>query len=244
MQKTIQAAAVLLGLVLLAGCGEDKAVPDNNTGCGDKTKSGCGESTDAGDTSANNALAQCEGFIIQQTIDESKTGWKQNLTRPPEFKFDTKDQYFWNLATSHGDIKVKLWPAVAPMHVSSTIYLTQVGFYDGIVFHRVITGFMAQGGCPIGAGSGGPGYKYMGEFDPKVKHDRGGLLSMANAGPGTDGSQFFLTFKATPWLDMKHTLFGEIVEGREVLRAIEKLGSKGGQPRAKITINKATITVK
>ncbi|MEE8107168.1 MAG: peptidylprolyl isomerase [Planctomycetota bacterium] len=237
MQKTFQAAVVLLGLVLLAGCGEDKEAVGGGASGGD---------TYTPDPSLKGALAQCENFVIQQTINDSESNWKQRLKKPPQFKFDTKDQYFWNLTTSHGDIKIKLWPEVAPMHVSSTIYLTQVGFYDGIIFHRVIPGFMAQGGCPIGRGSGGPGYKYSGEFDPKVKHDRGGLLSMANAGPGTDGSQFFLTFVPTPHLNMQHTLFGEIVEGTQTLRAIEKLGVKGrqgGKPRSRITIKKATITV-
>jgi cyclophilin family peptidyl-prolyl cis-trans isomerase len=93
-----------------------------------------------------------------------------------------------------GPIDVKLLPDVTPMHASSTIYLTRLGYYDGLAFHRVIPGFMAQGGCPLGTGTGGPGYEYDGEFSPTVKHDKPGILSMANRGPGTDGSQFFLTF--------------------------------------------------
>ena len=147
----------------------------------------------------------------------------------------------WVLETNLGKIVIDLMPAVAPMHVSSTIYLTKLGFYDDVVFHRVITGFMAQGGDPTGTGRGGPGYKYAGEFDSKVKHDKGGLLSMANAGPGTDGSQFFLTFVATPWLDGKHTIFGEVVEGMDVLKEMEKRGTRGGRPTEKLTIDRATI---
>jgi cyclophilin family peptidyl-prolyl cis-trans isomerase len=108
----------------------------------------------------------------------------------------------------------------------------------------VIPGFMAQGGDPIGNGTGGPGYEYEGEFDKKVKHDRGGLLSMANRGPGTDGSQFFLTFKATPWLDGKHTLFGEVVSGMDVLKEIEKRGSPRGKTSEKIVLEKATVEIK
>jgi cyclophilin family peptidyl-prolyl cis-trans isomerase len=134
-------------------------------------------------------------------------------------------------------------PDVAPVHVSSTIFLTRLGFYDGLAFHRVITGFMAQGGCPLGTGTGGPGYQYAGEFDKKAKHDRPGLLSMANAGPGTDGSQFFLTFVPTPWLDGKHTVFGEVTEGIDALKALEKRGSESGKTREPLSIQKATITV-
>jgi cyclophilin family peptidyl-prolyl cis-trans isomerase len=130
------------------------------------------------------------------------------------------------------------------MHVSSTIYLTKLGFYDDVVFHRVIPGFMAQGGDPTGTGSGGPGYTYGGEFDPSVKHDKGGLLSMANAGPGTDGSQFFLTFVPTSWLDGKHTIFGEVVDGKGTLSELEKRGSSGaGRTTEKLFIERATIVV-
>ena len=129
------------------------------------------------------------------------------------------------------------------MHVSSTIYLTRLGFYDGLTFHRVIPGFMAQGGCPTGTGRGSPGYRYDGEFDPNVRHDRAGLLSMANAGPGTDGSQFFITFRDTPHLDGKHTIFGEVKGGMDTLRALEKAGSPGGRPTEELRIERATILV-
>jgi cyclophilin family peptidyl-prolyl cis-trans isomerase len=135
-------------------------------------------------------------------------------------------------------------PDVAPMHVSSTIYLTEVGFYDGTSFHRVIPGFMAQGGDPLGNGTGGPGYKYAGEFSPKVKHDKPGLLSMANAGPGTDGSQFFLTFVPTSHLDGKHTIFGEVVEGLDNLKKMERFGSSpSGKTSKPIVLDAAKIVV-
>jgi cyclophilin family peptidyl-prolyl cis-trans isomerase len=129
------------------------------------------------------------------------------------------------------------------MHVTSTIYLTRLGFYDGTIFHRVISGFMAQGGDPTGTGRGGPGYKYDGEFSSKLKHERKGMLSMANAGPGTDGSQFFITFVATPHLDGRHTLFGEVVEGMGTLDELEKRGSPGGRPSERLEIRRATISV-
>ena len=103
----------------------------------------------------------------------------------------------------------------------------------------------AQGGCPIGRGTGNPGYKYAGEFDPKVSHNKPGLLSMANAGPGTDGSQFFITFVPTPFLDGKHTIFGEVVDGMKAVKALEKAGSPGrGTPKEPLTIEKSWIVVK
>lgn len=177
-----------------------------------------------------------------------KTGeanaWKLKLKKPELMKFDSGKEYFWILDTNKGTIRIKLMPDVAPMHVTSTIFLTKKGFYDGIIFHRVIPGFMAQGGCPLGTGRRGPGYKYAGEFKPNVKHDRPYLLSMANSGAGTDGSQFFLTFKATPWLDGKHTIFGEIVAGYDVMKKLEAAGTPKGTPKERLLIIKAHIEEK
>ena len=102
---------------------------------------------------------------------------------------------------------------------------------------------MAQGGCPLGTGTGGPGYQFEGEYKPNVKHDKGGLLSMANAGPGTDGSQFFLTFLPTPWLDGKHTIFGQVTEGLDVLKALEAAGSRKGQTSEPLSMEKVSIVV-
>jgi cyclophilin family peptidyl-prolyl cis-trans isomerase len=188
-------------------------------------------------------VAAIDKFIADKKIDKSKEGWKTGLPKPDKVKFDAAKNYFWDLKTNKGAIRIKLMPTVAPMHVSSTIYLTRLGFYDSVVFHRVISGFMAQGGDPLGRGFGGPGYKYDGEFDAKVKHDKPGLLSMANAGPGTDGSQFFLTFVPTPHLDGKHTIFGAVVEGMDTVKALEQKGSQSGQTTEKLFIESATISV-
>jgi cyclophilin family peptidyl-prolyl cis-trans isomerase len=177
-------------------------------------------------------------------VDKSDKSWRTKLKKPEVVKFDPKMDYFANMETNKGLIVIKMYPDVAPMHVTSWAYLTELGFYDGLTFHRVITDFMAQGGCPLGTGTGGPGYKYEGEFDPKVKHTKPGLLSMANAGPGTDGSQFFLTFKATPWLDGKHTVFGEVVEGMDVLKKLEAAGSQNGATSEPLLIEKMTMEVK
>jgi cyclophilin family peptidyl-prolyl cis-trans isomerase len=197
----------------------------------------------AGGKGGDVALDSIRAFIAQQKVDTALPGWKTRLAKPPKASFDPAKTYYWNLDTSVGSLKVKLDPKTAPMHVTSTIYLTELGFYDGTKFHRVIPGFMAQGGDPLGRGSGGPGYQYAGEFDPKLKHDKPGLLSMANAGPNTDGSQFFLTFVATPWLDGKHTLFGEVVEGMGTLKELERRGSPSGATREELLLRKARITV-
>jgi cyclophilin family peptidyl-prolyl cis-trans isomerase len=187
-------------------------------------------------------LVDIESFTSSQDIDKSRPDWKTRLPEPDLADFGG-EKLSWNLKTNLGEIGIRLMPEVAPKHVTSTVYLTTLGFYDDVVFHRVIPEFMAQGGDPTGTGRGGPGYQYAGEFDPKVKHDRGGLLSMANAGPGTDGSQFFLTFVPTPWLDGKHTIFGEVSSGMETLRAMEKKGTRDGRPTAKLMIQKATIEI-
>ena len=189
------------------------------------------------------AIATLDRFIAEQSIDRDKADWKTQLPRPPQADFDASKRYFWNVATNVGDLKIQLMPDVAPMHVSSTIYLARLGFYDGVIFHRVITDFMAQGGDPLGQGTGGPGYNYDGEFSNSARHDRPGLLSMANAGPGTDGSQFFLTFVATPHLDDKHTIFGEVVEGMEIVKELEKRGSSSGRTSEDLLMNTTTISV-
>jgi cyclophilin family peptidyl-prolyl cis-trans isomerase len=186
------------------------------------------------------AFKQIDAFIEAQGVNK-QGDWKERLSKPPRLEFDGGTTYKWTLETNEGPIVVHLLTDTAPMHVSSTIYLTRIGFYDGVIFHRIIPNFMAQGGDPTGTGRGGPGYNYSGEFSSKVKHDKGGLLSMANAGPGTDGSQFFLTFVKTPWLDGKHTIFGEVIAGKKTLEKIEKLGQRNGRPRARVEIKKATV---
>jgi len=124
--------------------------------------------------------------------------------------------------TSKGDIRVNLMEDVAPLTVANFVNLVQRGYYDGLTFHRVIPDFMIQGGCPLGTGTGGPGYKFKDECSSKAKHDAPGKLSMANAGPGTNGSQFFITHVPTPWLDGKHTVFGS-VQGAEDQAVVDKI---------------------
>jgi cyclophilin family peptidyl-prolyl cis-trans isomerase len=134
---------------------------------------------------------------------------------------ETKD-YYAIIKTEKGTLKAKLYDDLVPMTVNNFVHLAQTGFYDGVTFHRVIEDFMAQTGDPTGTGTGGPGYQFADEFVPELKHDSAGIMSMANAGPNTNGSQFFITFKATPWLDGKHTVFGKVIEGLEVLDKITR----------------------
>jgi peptidylprolyl isomerase len=194
------------------------------------------------------ALMQIDQFIRSSSIDKSDPAWRTKLPKPPKATFAPGTTYYAVMDTNKGSIKIRLLSDVAPMHVTSFLYLSRLGFYDGLTLHRVIPGFMAQGGCPIGDGRGEPGYRYDGEYDPKVVHDRRGKLSAANTGrPNTDGSQFFLTFAETPWLDGKHTIYGEVVdfgeveEGRDTLGRLEAAGSQSGATRETLRIEKVTI---
>lgn len=196
---------------------------------------------DAPKTGGDPAIEKMRAFISGLKIDKTVAGWKTKVTEPPKLTFDAARKYFWMLETTEGPIKVRLMPDVAPMHVSSTIYLTELGFYDDLLFHRVIKNFMAQGGDPIGNGTGGPAYKYAGEFSPNALHSKPGILSMANAGPNTDGSQFFLTFVPTPHLDGKHTVFGEVVEGMDTVKKLESFGSQQGPTQKALKIVTAKI---
>ena len=124
---------------------------------------------------------------------------------------DSSSEILAEINTSKGVIHLRLHPQQAPVTVASFANLAKRGFYDGLSFHRVIDNFMIQGGCPLGSGTGGPGYKFEDECSPELRHDAPGKLSMANAGPGTNGSQFFITHTETPWLDGKHTVFGSVI---------------------------------
>ncbi len=139
--------------------------------------------------------------------------------------------------TSHGSFRVELFLDRAPKTAGNFLDLVGKGFYDDLVFHRVIDGFMIQGGCPEGTGTGGPGYAIRCEFHPELRHDGEGVLSMANAGPNTGGSQFFVTLGATPWLDDRHAVFGRVVEGMDVVQGIGKVPTgRADRPVEPVTI--------
>jgi cyclophilin family peptidyl-prolyl cis-trans isomerase len=139
---------------------------------------------------------------------------------PPAMQIDPKKQYKAHMETDKGTMVIELFADKTPMTVNNFVFLAREGYYDGVIFHRVIDNFMVQGGDPTGTGRGGPGYKFGDEFDSSLKHDKQGILSMANAGPGTNGSQFFITHGPTPHLNGKHTVFGQVVGGLDVLMSI------------------------
>jgi cyclophilin family peptidyl-prolyl cis-trans isomerase len=141
---------------------------------------------------------------------------------PPSGELDTTKTYTARFKTERGEFVAELFADRAPLTVENFVNLARSGFYDGTTFHRVIGGFMAQGGDPTGTGTGGPGYQFGDEFHPSLRHDGPGTLSMANAGPGTNGSQFFITYGATPHLDNKHSVFGRVTEGMDVVRSLRE----------------------
>jgi cyclophilin family peptidyl-prolyl cis-trans isomerase len=159
---------------------------------------------------------------------------------PPAMQIDPKKKYKAHMETDKGAMVIDLYADKAPKTVNNFVFLAREGFYDGIIFHRVISNFMVQGGDPTGRGSGGPGYKFGDEFDPSLRHDKRGVLSMANAGPNTNGSQFFITHGPTPHLDNKHSVFGQVVEGLDVLMSIPPR-DPGNVNAPAIKINHVTI---
>ena len=196
-------------------------------------------------TAKDPAILGIDKFLAKSNIDTKRPGWRTSLVVPPLQPFDAKSDYFWHVETSKGPLTIQLFPDTAPMHVTCGIYLARLGYYDGLKFHRIIKGFMAQGGCPQGNGTGGPGYTIDGEFFGTRLHDKPGILSTANTGmPKTDGSQFFLTFVPTPHLDGKHTIWGAVTEGMDTLKALEAAGSAGdGALSDPPTIVRTWITV-
>lgn len=146
------------------------------------------------------------------------------------------------IETTEGNIEADLFKSEAPKTVENFVTLARKGFYDGIIFHRVIPQFMIQTGDPTGTGMGGPGYKFADEFSPKLRHDKPGVLSMANSGPNTNGSQFFITVVPTPWLDNRHSVFGQVTQGMDVVEKIANASrDQRDKPLQKIAMNKVVV---
>ncbi|HEX5369832.1 MAG TPA: peptidylprolyl isomerase [Dehalococcoidia bacterium] len=158
------------------------------------------------------------------TIADLKRTNQRRFSAAPERVIDPDKKYTATLKTDHGDIVIDLAAKEAPNTVNNFVYLSSVGYYDGLNFHRVITSppFMIQGGCPLGTGTGGPGYQFADEFSPNLRHSGPGMLSMANAGPGTNGSQFFITLAAQPHLDNHHTVFGHVTTGMDAVQKVRQ----------------------
>ncbi len=207
------------------------ALPAQNEGDKQKTKESATKTEvkapqkDDAATVNDRAIVALDAFTAKKNVDKKSPTWRTTLSAPPQQTFDDKSDYFWHVETSVGALKIQYFPDTAPMHVTNGIYLARLGFYDGLKFHRILKTFMAQGGCPLGTGSGSPGYQFAGEFGGSRKHDKPGILSTANAGPGTDGSQFFITFVPYPSLDGKYTIWGTVVDGMETVKALEATGT-------------------
>ena len=158
------------------------------------------------------------GYTHQQNEKLMSAKW----SKPPELSIDTNQSYFATIKTSQGDIRLELYPQHAPRTVNNFVFLASEGFYDGVTFHRVINNFMIQGGDPTGTGRGGPGYTFEDEFEGNPLRHETGVISMANAGPNTNGSQFFITHAPQPHLDGRHTVFGRVTEGQDVVDAVKQ----------------------
>jgi peptidyl-prolyl cis-trans isomerase B (cyclophilin B) len=191
------------------------------------------------------ALAAIRAFIAEKHIDHTTDGWRLKVPHFPEKTFDRGADYVWTLDTNRGVIAMRLFTDTAPLHAANFIYLTELGYYDGLLFHRVIPGFMAQGGAVNKDGTGGPAFGFDGEFGGDRKVDKAGLLCMANTGqPKSDAAQFFITFAAAEHLNGKHTVCGEVISGMDVVKKLEKDGSESGATKNTLIINSAKISVR
>ncbi len=203
---------VIVAALTVAACGLPGAEPvvEDSTAA-PTTEDSADAATEAAPTEAAAEEPAADGSA---TLPVERVGM---YSSPPEMTIDPDKVYYATIKTEKGDIEVQLFADRAPVTVNNFVFLAREGYYDGTPFHRVLDDFMAQAGDPSGTGMGGPGYQFEDEIYPGTSFDRPGLLAMANAGPGTNGSQFFITFAPTPWLDGMHTIFGEVIDGMAVL---------------------------
>ena len=186
-------------------------------------------------------------FVLLQTQSNEENLPEESLmdnkewSSPPKMTIDEQNEYTAVIETDLGNIVLRLFANESPITVNNFVFLAQEGYYDGVMFHRVIHDFMVQGGDPTGTGSGGPGYMFEDEVNNGLKFDKPGLLAMANAGPGTNGSQFFITHVPTPHLTGNHTIFGEVIEGMDTVFAIPERNPQNAKDNgvimSKVTIN-------
>lgn len=166
----------------------------------------------------------------------------QQYSAPPAMSLDDSKSYSATFKTNHGDIEIELFRSQAPVTVNNFVFLARDGFYNDVIIHRVIPGFMIQGGDPDGTGMGGPGYKFQDEFDTSLTFGTTGILAMANSGPATNGSQFFITVAPTPHLNGKHTIFGKVTSGQDIADAISNVAqASGNRPTEPIVIERIEI---
>lgn len=240
--KALTLIALLLTLLTLLGCvlqtsdSEETPAP------------GTPEATAAAESPAPDATPRADTPTPRPTPTISSRGAApRSYADPPAMTLDPESDYHADFRTNQGNFRVRLLATQAPLTVNNFVFLAQQGFYDGLIFHRVIENFMIQGGDPTGTGAGSPGYRFEDEIVPGLVFDSPGKLAMANSGPGTNtnGSQFFITTVPTPHLDGNHTIFGEITEGQSVVNAISRVETSGpprDAPLRPVTIESIEIT--
>ena len=244
VRATIVVTAFALALAAGTAFAQDQPAKPDAPAAADTTKKAAATKTTHASVDA--AVKAIDAQITKNAPDKKDPAWKTKLKMPTLVKFDPAKGYYARMVTNKGEMLIKFKPDVAPFHVTNFIYLARMGFFDGTKFHRVMKGFMAQGGDPLGNGTGGPGYGFNLEVSPKALHNAPGVLSTANTDqPGSDGSQFFIMFNAYPSLDGHYSVFGQVEDGMETLKAIEAVANPGdGPPTSPVTITKVTIEVK
>jgi peptidyl-prolyl cis-trans isomerase B (cyclophilin B) len=226
-------AGVVAGAVALGGIGLAAAA---FLGDGEEPQQRARATPQPGPTASPKSKVACDGDVPKAEGEEKPT-----FQKPPQMQIDPKKDYRATMQTSCGTIELELFADQTPITVNNFVFLAHEGFFDGLTFHRVIPGFVAQGGDPEGTGAGGPGYQFEDEIVKSLTFDEPGLLAMANSGPNTNGSQFFITMGPATHLDGLHTIFGRVAEGTDAVKKIEALGTEGGTPSQTIYIEKVTI---
>ncbi len=208
---------------------------------------GCDEGDSDYESTMGRAEAQIQARDGGQQHAPAQEAARKRWDRPPEMQIDPEKEYVATLKTNMGDIKIRLLTSAAPRTVNNFVFLARNDFYDGTIFHRVIDNFMIQGGDPTGTGTGDPGYKFEDEFEGNPNKHEPFTLSMANAGPNTNGSQFFITEGPTPHLDGRHTVFGRVIEGKDVVQKIASVQTSGpprDRPQQNVVIQDVVIEEK
>lgn len=191
---------------------------------------------------AQNAWASANDYKSSEQNADDSSSLQQKPQGEDILTVNNQNRSRVHIETSLGTILIQLYDDLAPKTVANFLKLTGEDYYNGIIFHRVIPGFMVQTGDPTGTGMGGPGYSFKDEFHPSLKHDKPGMLSMANSGPNTNGSQFFITVAETPWLNNRHAIFGEVVEGMDVVQKIVSVPRDANdRPRDKVAMTTVSV---
>ena len=236
--KALTLIALLLTTLALLGCVLQTPDPEETPAPGTP------EATAAAESPPSDATPRADTPTPRPTATISSRGAApRSYTAPPAMTLDPESDYHADFRTNQGNFRVRLLAAQAPITVNNFVFLAQQGFYDGLIFHRVIENFMIQGGDPTGTGAGNPGYRFEDEIVPGLVFDSPGKLAMANAGPNTNGSQFFIATVPTPHLDGRHTIFGEITEGQSVVNSISRVETNARDaPLRPVTIESIEIT--